>query len=161
MISSFHLIRRHPLNRTGVSSSEQMSQLSSWASSSQRSYLAVRGTSIDLKIAVWNRTENALPPILDRIVYLGLLVVSPLVLPDVGEISPVDAVSGIPRTVPVLILTGGEDSVARPDEARAILDRVRSHGKLVLFEHAGHMNFPETNPDLYQRSVLGFLHEIR
>jgi hypothetical protein len=34
-------------------------------------------------------------------------------------------------------------------------------GGLVLFEHAGHMNFPETYPDLYQRSVLGFLRGIK
>jgi len=63
--------------------------------------------------------------------------------------------------VPVLILAGDEDPVARPDEAEAILDRVRSHARLVLFEHAGHMNLPETYPDLYQRSVLGFLREIK
>jgi pimeloyl-ACP methyl ester carboxylesterase len=63
--------------------------------------------------------------------------------------------------VPVLILAGGEDPVARPEEAQAILDRVRSHGRLVLFEHAGHMNFPDTAPDLYQRSVLEFLREIK
>jgi len=115
----------------------------------------------DLKVAVRNRLENALPPILDRIAYLGLLVVSPLVLPDLGKISPFHAVSGMPASVPVLILAGGEDPVARPDEAQAILDRVRSHGKLVLFEHAGHMNFPETYPDLYQRAVLGFIREIK
>ena len=108
-----------------------------------------------------HRTENALPPLLDRIAYLGLLVVSPLVLPDLEKTSPVEAISGIPPDVPVLILAGGEDPVARPDEAQAILDRVRSHGRLVLFEHAGHMNFPETYPDLYQRSVLGFLREIK
>jgi hypothetical protein len=70
------------------------------------------------------------------------------------------AISGIPIDVPVLILAGGEDPVARPDEAQAIFERVRSHGKLILFEHAGHMNFPEMYPDLYQRSVLGFFHEI-
>ena len=61
--------------------------------------------------------------------------------------------------MPVLILAGGKDPVARPDEAQAIFDRVRSHGKLIIFEHAGHMNFPETYPDLYQRSVLQFLRE--
>jgi alpha-beta hydrolase superfamily lysophospholipase len=115
----------------------------------------------DLKVAVWHRIKNALPPILDRIAYLGLLVVSPVVLPDLGMNSPVDAVSGIPSNVPVLILAGGEDPVARPDEAQAIFDRVRPHGKLILFEHAGHMNFPETYPDLYQRSVLGFIREIK
>ena len=108
-----------------------------------------------------NRTENDLPLILDRLAYLGLLVVSPLVLPDLEKISPVQAISGIPPDVSVLILAGGEDPVARPEEAHAIFDRVRSHGRLVLFEHAGHMNFPETYPDLYQRSVLGFLREIK
>ena len=75
--------------------------------------------------------------------------------------SPIDAISGIPPYVPVLILAGSEDPVARPDEAQAILDRVRSHGRLVLFEHAGHMNFPETYPDLYQRSLLEFLGDFR
>jgi uncharacterized protein len=115
----------------------------------------------NLKVAVWHRTENTLPPILDRITYLGLLVVSPLVLPDLAKTSPVGAISGIPADVPVLILAGSDDPVARPDEARAILDCVRLHGRLVLFEHAGHMNFPEIYPDHYQRSVLGFLREIK
>jgi pimeloyl-ACP methyl ester carboxylesterase len=114
----------------------------------------------DLKVAVRNRIENALPVPFDRIAFLGLLVVAPLVFPNLGKISPVEAISGIPADVPVLILAGAEDPVARPDEAQAILDRVRSHGRLVLFEHAGHMNFPETHPDLYQRSLLRFLCEI-
>ena len=115
----------------------------------------------DLKAAVRHRTENALPPLLDRIAYMGLLFVSPLVLPDLQKTSPVEAITAIPADVPVLILAGGEDTVARPEEARAIIDRVRSHGRLVLFEHAGHLNFPETYPDLYLRSVLGFLHEVK
>ncbi len=115
----------------------------------------------NLKVAVWHRIENTLPPLLDQIAYLGLLVVSPLVLPDLAKTSPVEAMSGIPTDVPVLILAGVDDPVARPDEALAILERVRSHGRLVLFEHAGHMNFPETCPDQYQRSVLGFLRELK
>jgi uncharacterized protein len=114
----------------------------------------------DLKVAARNRISNALPPILDRIAYLGLLVVSPLILPDLEKIAPLKEISGIPADVPVLILAGGEDPVARPDEAQAIFDRVRSHGRLVLFEHAGHLNFPETYPDLYQRWLFGFLREI-
>jgi uncharacterized protein len=115
----------------------------------------------DLKIAVRNRIENALPVPFDRIAFLGLQVVAPLVFPDLGKISPVEAISGIPADVPVLILAGGEDPVVRPHEAHAILDRVRSHGTLVLFEHAGHMNFPETYLDLYQRSLLSFLQHGR
>ena len=111
----------------------------------------------NLKVAVWHRLEKDLPPVFDRIAYLGLLVVSPLVLPDLVKISPIEAISGIPADVPVLILAGGDDPVARPDEARAILDRVRSHGRLVVFANAGHMNFPVVDPDQYQQSVLGFL----
>jgi alpha-beta hydrolase superfamily lysophospholipase len=114
----------------------------------------------NLKVAVWHRIENTLPRLLDRIAYLGLLIVSPLVLPELARTSPAEAISGIPADVPVLILAGADDPVARPDEARAILDRVRSHGRLVLFEHAGHMNFPETYRDQYRRSVLGFLREL-
>ena len=37
----------------------------------------------------------------------------------------------------------------------------RSHGKLIIFERAGHMNFPETYPDLYQQAVAEFLLENR
>jgi alpha-beta hydrolase superfamily lysophospholipase len=115
----------------------------------------------NLKVAVWHRIENDLPPLLDRIAYVGLLVVSPLVLPDLAKTSPVEAINGIPSDVRVLILAGADDPVARPDEANAILVPVRSHGRLVLFEHAGHMNFPETCPDQYQQSVLGFLRELK
>jgi pimeloyl-ACP methyl ester carboxylesterase len=61
----------------------------------------------------------------------------------------------------MLILAGGDDPIARPDEAQALVDRVRSHGRLVVFEHGGHMNFPETYPDLYERTVAGFLRDIR
>ena len=88
-------------------------------------------------------------------------MVSPLVLPDLERTAPAEAIGGVPPDVPVLILAGAGDPVARPAEARALRDRVRSHGRLVLFERAGHLNFPETAPDLYQRAVLGFLREIQ
>ena len=80
----------------------------------------------DLKTAVWNRVEDALPPVLDRVAYQGPARRRPLVFPDLGKISPVAAVGGIPADVPVLILAGGQDRRARPEEARAIHDRVRS-----------------------------------
>jgi alpha-beta hydrolase superfamily lysophospholipase len=114
----------------------------------------------DLKTAVRNRTENALPPILDWIAYLGLRTVAPFVLPDLERISPLRAVAGIPPDVPVLILAGGEDRNARPEEARAIYDRIRSHARLILFEHAGHVNFPRADPERYRQSILGFLDKI-
>jgi uncharacterized protein len=111
----------------------------------------------DLKTAVRHRTANDLPPVLDRIAALGLRIVSPLVLPDWEQIAPVRAVAGIPPPVPVLILAGGEDPVARPDEARALYVRIKSHGRLIIFEHAGHLNFPETAPERYRQEVLDFV----
>src|SRR4051794_32371131 len=107
----------------------------------------------DLKIAVRNRTEISLPPVLDWIAYRGLLLVAPLILPELEKIAPVKAIAGIPAGVPVLILAGGEDRNARPEEARALFERVRSHGRLVLFDRGGHMNFPEVAPERYREEL--------
>jgi alpha-beta hydrolase superfamily lysophospholipase len=114
----------------------------------------------DLKTAVRNRTENDLPPVLDSIAYHGLLTVAPLVLPDLEKVSPLAAISGIPADVPVLILAGAEDQSARPEEARALHDRIRSHARLIVFERAGHMTFPDTHPARYKQVVLDFVHQV-
>jgi alpha-beta hydrolase superfamily lysophospholipase len=113
----------------------------------------------DLKTAVRNRTENELPPLLDWIAYRGLVTVAPLILPDVDKISPLSAIDGVPTNVPVLILAGGNDRNARPEEARALLDRVKGHGRLVLFEKAGHLRFLDEDPELYKRTILEFIEE--
>jgi pimeloyl-ACP methyl ester carboxylesterase len=114
----------------------------------------------DLKTAVWNRSENTLPPVLDWIAYQGLLTAAAYVLPHWEQISPLAAIDGVPAAVPVLILAGKLDRSARPEEARALHDRVRSHSRLVVFEHGGHMNFPETAPERYRQTVLGFLRSL-
>jgi pimeloyl-ACP methyl ester carboxylesterase len=111
----------------------------------------------DLKIAVRNRTENALPPVLDAIAYYGLLLISRVVLPELEAIAPVSAIGAIPGRVPVLILAGALDRNARPGEAQALFDRVRSHARLVVFEGAGHMTFPDTNPADYRRWIHDFV----
>jgi pimeloyl-ACP methyl ester carboxylesterase len=84
------------------------------------------------------------------------LLVAPLVLPDLEKIAPVEAIAGVPADVPVLILAGGEDRSARPEEARAIFERVRSHGRFVLFENGGHMNFLDLEPERYRQVLLSF-----
>jgi len=96
----------------------------------------------DLKTAVRNRTENALPPVLDELAYRGLLLVSCWILPDLNKISPLAAIGGIPGDVPVLILAGGDDRHARPEEARALHDRVRAHSRLIVFEQGGAHELP-------------------
>jgi pimeloyl-ACP methyl ester carboxylesterase len=114
----------------------------------------------DLKTAVRNRTENALPPLLDWLAYRGLLAVSSLVLPELEEISPLKAISGVPAEVPVLILAGGKDRSARPSEARALHGRIPSHAQLIVFDDAGHMTFPETHPGAYAEAIVGFVKSV-
>jgi alpha-beta hydrolase superfamily lysophospholipase len=114
----------------------------------------------DLRTAVRNRTEIYLPPVADWIAFQGLDTVGPLVLPDLPRISPLEAVGKIPPTVPVLILAGGADREATPDEAHALFDRVRSHAQLVMFGGATHARLFEADPGLYRRSVLGLLERL-
>jgi uncharacterized protein len=68
----------------------------------------------DLKVAVWNRTDNSLWPGLSHAAYLGLRVVGPLFVPHMDEISPLKAIIGIPDDVPVLILAGATPALKRP-----------------------------------------------
>jgi len=114
----------------------------------------------DLKTAVWNRTDTYLPPVLSHVAYLGLRTVSPIFLPNLDEISPVTAISGIPNDVPVLILAGAIDRLARPGEAQALFSQVAAHGELIFFPTADHHNLPESAPDLFKRTLLEFCRKI-
>jgi uncharacterized protein len=115
----------------------------------------------DLKVAVRNRTRINLPPLLDWVAYQGLLTVSPLVLPDVEQSSPLEAIAGIPTDVPVLIMAGSADRLARPEESRALFERVSAHGTLLVFEGAGHTDLLATSANRYRQSVLGFVDEVK
>jgi alpha-beta hydrolase superfamily lysophospholipase len=121
----------------------------------------LEGPHRDLRTAVRNRTTIYLPPVVDRVANTGLSLVAPLVLPEVNRMSPLDAVGGVPAGVPVLILAGGADRHARPEEARALYERVRSHGRLVLFPGAAHARLLRTDPELYRRLVLTFVGQCR
>ncbi|APW61098.1 alpha/beta hydrolase [Paludisphaera borealis] len=110
----------------------------------------------DLKTAVRHRTAAYLPPLLDRAAYLGLRIAAFLVVPDFEAISPLRAVDHIPATTPVLILAGGADDLAWPEEALALYDRVRSHGRIETFPGAGHHNLTAVDPPRYRRLILDF-----
>jgi alpha-beta hydrolase superfamily lysophospholipase len=114
----------------------------------------------DLKSAVRNRTQAYLPPVLELVAYAGLRLVAPLVVPDLERIAPVAAVAGIPKDVPVLILAGGIDLKATPDDARAILNQVQTHGSLSLYANAGHMKLRATEPDRYLSEVAEFIGSV-
>jgi len=108
----------------------------------------------DLKTAVWNRTQTYLPPVLAQVAYAGLRAVGLFFLPNLEEIAPLRAIDGIPSDVPVLIMAGLADRLARPDEAKALFDRVASHGELAFFPGADHNNLFPSTPDRYRRMVL-------
>jgi uncharacterized protein len=114
----------------------------------------------DLKVAVWNRTDVHLPPGLSHAAYLGLRVVSPLFVPHLDRISPLEAISGIPDDVPVLILAGDADRLARPEEAKALYHKVATHGSLLLIPGAGHGDLFGIAPELYSHTVLEFCRQI-
>jgi pimeloyl-ACP methyl ester carboxylesterase len=115
----------------------------------------------DLRTAVRNRTAVYLPPVLDWIAATGLNVVAPLVIDDVDQISPLQAVSAIPANVPVLILAGGADRRARPEEARAIFARVENHGRLVIFDGASHLKLFNADPERYCKEFLGWVTQVK
>lgn len=114
----------------------------------------------DLRTAVWNRLDDTLPPVLDRVAYAGLLAVSPLVIPHIDRISPWTAIGGVPGDTPVLILAGENDRRARPEEATALYERVRDHGRIVIFQGADHLRMIEADPERYRREILAFLAQI-
>jgi tetratricopeptide (TPR) repeat protein/alpha-beta hydrolase superfamily lysophospholipase len=111
----------------------------------------------DLKTAVWNRIDYWLPPGLSHVAYGGLTLVSPIFLPQIDEICPARAIGGVPSDVPVLILAGAADRMARPDEAQALYRQVASHGRLVMVPGAGHGDLLGAAPDLYIETVLAFI----
>jgi alpha-beta hydrolase superfamily lysophospholipase len=113
----------------------------------------------DIKTAVWNRTDTYLPVGLSWAAYAGLRLVAPIVLPHLDAISPLEAIRGIPDDVPVLIVAGDADRLARLDEARDLLAQVGSHGQLVTFPNAGHRGLFDTAPDRFTRTVVSFCRE--
>lgn len=93
--------------------------------------------------------------------YAGLLTVSPLVLPDVDEISPLKASADIPASIPVFVLAGEKDSRARPSEARALAARLGNRSKLTIIPGAEHLQLQGAEAHLYRRTILEFLAQLQ
>jgi pimeloyl-ACP methyl ester carboxylesterase len=108
----------------------------------------------DFATASRNRLELYLPPVVDRLAYAGFRLWFPILagVPPEG-ISPRAGAGSIPPRIPVWILTGTEDVLARPAEAEAIAARVRGPRRVVRFEGAGHVSLHQHDP----RRFLGAL----
>lgn len=113
----------------------------------------------DLRTAVRNRTEYFLPLGMDRLAYAGLLTVAPLVIPENEKISPLEAMGDVPSSTPILIMAGSCDRRARPEEARALYERVQSHAQLIIVGGADHCQLMRADPTGYRNAVLRFLTE--
>jgi hypothetical protein len=70
------------------------------------------------------------------------------------------AIGGIAGDVPVLILAGDANGLARAAEAQVLYHQVAAHGRLVLFRGAGRHNLPGSAPDLFNRTILAFGREL-
>jgi alpha-beta hydrolase superfamily lysophospholipase len=114
----------------------------------------------DLETAVWHRLEHYLPPVLDGVAYLGMRLAAGVILPQIEQISPLNHIETIPHQVPILILAGGMDERARPDEARALHSRVSSHCQLEIIEQGDHLQLQRAAPQEYQNLALKFLDQI-
>jgi len=111
----------------------------------------------DLRTATRNRTRMHLPPVLDFVAYAGFSAVAPAVLPDAEAVSPLKAAARVPAAARVLILAGGEDRRATPDEARALAGALGDRAELVVIGKGDHLRLSEADPATYRDAVTGFL----
>jgi pimeloyl-ACP methyl ester carboxylesterase len=114
----------------------------------------------DLHQAVRNRTAEYLPPGLDRLAYAGLALIGRLILPEINRIAPINHVTDIPPTVPVVFLSGTKDERTRPWEVQALCDRIAGHARLVLVEGAGHECLIQADPECYAEAVAPLLERV-
>ena len=111
----------------------------------------------DIRSAVRNRTDAYLPWPLSSTAYAGLNLFGPLFLPEIDRMAPVDRIEEMPATIPVLLMAGGSDTRARPEEVEAIYRRVAAHARLIVFPGVPHAQFFGTCGEAYDRAVLEFL----
>lgn len=113
----------------------------------------------DIYSAVRNRTAAYLPVPLDLVAYGGLVAVSPLLLPEAGRMSPLDRIADIPASTPILLLAGGRDDRARPDDVRTLHRRVAAHALMLVFDGARHESLWAFDPGRYGDEVSRFIEE--
>lgn len=108
----------------------------------------------DIRTAVKNRADIYLSAPWNKIVYSGLCIAAPAFIGNLDKLSPVDAIRGIPASVPVTILYGDKDNRARPEEAKDLFAEVKSHGKLVCIPGGRHWALRTVQPELYREALL-------
>lgn len=93
----------------------------------------------DLRTALQRRLALRLPVPISAVAEWNLLGAAEFMLPNWREISPLNAARSFPGSEPVLVIAGGRDTRATPDEARAIATEIGRSAKVVVIENADHM----------------------
>lgn len=111
----------------------------------------------DLHTATRNRTRMQLPPVLDYVAYMGLSTVSPVMVPDTDEISPLKAAARFPKSARALVMVGANDRNALPAEAAAIANAIGDRADLIVIKDAGHGLRSQSDPTVYRAAVMGMI----
>ena len=78
-----------------------------------------------------------------------------------SDLDMIPVVEGL-HTLPVLYITGEGDDLALSEEVRKLFEKTDSkHRRLVYIPDAGHEETYKKYPVIYERSVLGFLTDLR
>jgi uncharacterized protein len=85
------------------------------------------------------------------------MAVSPVVLPQVDEVAPIRHIAAIPQEVPVLIMSGARDELARPEEVRDLYEQLATHARLVMFDEAAHESLLRADAARYEAAVVPFV----
>ena len=114
----------------------------------------------DLRQAVWNRLERQLPPVVSHVSYAGLMTVTPLVLPNLNDLSPANAARRMPLGIPVLLLAGGNDVRVRREETQSIASSLGDRAGMVVIDGADHLGLWDADRQRVSGAVEGFLARI-
>lgn len=115
----------------------------------------------DLHTAVWNRLNSRLPIGFNWLAYAGMNIVSPLVIPNAEEISPLNAAAKLPASIPILVLAGSADDRAPPAESQAICDSCKNHSQLVVIQAGDHLKLLEADETAYRLAALDFIEKCQ
>ena len=110
----------------------------------------------DITTAVENRLRLTLPWGPRQLVEEGLRLLAPVMIPTLDRMQPIDAVGDMPPEVPVLMIAGGRDRLATPQESIDLHAKIASHAELHFFEDAGHDLYAHYDPHRYRALAVPF-----
>jgi alpha-beta hydrolase superfamily lysophospholipase len=112
---------------------------------------------LDLDSAARTRCELALPPVLDRVAWLGLRAAASLTWPEFRSISPREALARVPPGASITLIAGGADEHARMEDTQTLFELVATRAHLAVIEGAPHDRLLAHDARRYREVVLEWL----